>query len=220
MAQTLPFISKGRTRGFHNIKPPDSTLTNLLVKLLEEHHIGRVSFEGTHPRYGPISAEIELKDGKVVGLELTVGNRTLAGQDAVPVFQSIINEVEGFAEVIDLADWQVEVDLREYPKAAVQLGIEAFVEAPEMIYASAINALELLADVLQGKVYECYNIEGFIKGKDCSGTIEGKICKDEVDLTITVDGAAQRAKTYDEFKGALKSVKETGCNMVEIRSER
>ncbi len=214
----MPFISKGRTRGFFNIKPPDSTLTKLLIKLLEERHVGRISFEGTHPRYGPVSAEIELKDGKVVGLELTVGGRTLAGSDAVPVLQSIIDEVEGFAEVIDLADWQVEVDLREYPKAAVQLGIEAFAEAPEMIYATAMNALELLVDVLQGKVYECYNIEGFVKGKDCSGNIEGKICKDDVDLTITVDGTAQRAKTYDEFRGALKSIKETGCVMVEVRS--
>ena len=214
----MPFISKGRTRGFYNIRPPGSTLSNLLVKLLEERHTGRISFEGTHPRYGTVSAEIELRDGKVVGLELVVGGRTLAGADAVPVLQSIIDEVEGFAEVIDLADWQVDVDLREYPRAAVQLGIEAFVEAPEVIYASAMNALELLADVLQGKVYECYAIEGFVKGKDCSGTIEGKICKDDVDLTITVDGTAQRAKTYDEFRGALKSIKEAGCNMVEVRS--
>ncbi|UXD22920.1 hypothetical protein IPA_09615 [Ignicoccus pacificus DSM 13166] len=217
----MPFISRGKTIGFKRVGPFELSLRDLLIDLSSKKFIGRIVFDG---RVGndTVLIRIEMNKNRVVGLEIEKNGRLLVGTEAIPILEQALDRAEGYAEIIELDEHKVEIDLEENPMARVSLTISAPVELRNLVefHAAAKGDLTLLYDALsQIETTSCLRIEGLLGGEECQGAIKGEMCPDKIAINISVGTDTIVITSLDEFKGALSSANEK-CNLLELYAKK
>ncbi len=217
----MPFISKGKTIGFKRIGPFDVTLRDLLIDLSSKNFIGRVVFEGSLGNE-TILLRIEIDKNKVVALEAEVRGRLLAGADAVPILERALDKAEGYAEIIQLDEHKIQIDLEEAPQARVTLTISTpkVVKNVVEFHAATKGDLVLLAEALSEiSATSCLQVEGLLGGKECNGAIKGELCPDKMSINISIGMNLIVVNSLDELKGALVTASKE-CNLLELYAKK
>jgi hypothetical protein len=217
----MPFISRGKTIGFKRISPYELTLRDLLIELSSKKFVGRVILDG---RLGNdiIILKIEMNKNRIVGLEAEKNGKLLAGTEAIPLFEQVLDKAEGYAELVALDEHKIEIDLEENRRARVSINISTPTELRNLIefHAAAKGDLTLLYDAFTGiEATSCLVIEGLIGGEECQGAIKGELCPDKISVNLSIGTDTILIATLDEFRGALSSIAEK-CNLLELYAKK
>jgi len=217
----MPFISKGKTIGFRRIGPFEQTLRDLLTELSAKNFIGRVVFDEALGNK-TVLLRIEMDKNRIVGLEAEVDGKLLVGPDAIPTLEQALDKGEGYAEIIQLDDHKISVDLEENPRAQVSLNIsipKIFRDVIEF-HTAAKNDLSLLVDAINEISHSsCLQIEGLLGSKDCSGAIKGELCPDKVTLSMSIGTELITISSLDELKEALQTASNQ-CKLIEVYAKK
>ncbi len=128
----MPFISRGVTVGF--VRADEKSSVELLKELMEKRFTGRVEFDivcGDER----LSGSIEMLNGDIVGVEVEVPRRLYSSDALILVTSKWLKNCRGFAEIIQLDEEKVKIDLEYNSRARIEAGeARKIVESAESLY--------------------------------------------------------------------------------------
>ncbi|ALU12801.1 hypothetical protein EYM_07665 [Ignicoccus islandicus DSM 13165] len=214
----MPFISSGKTIGFKRVSPQEYSLLDLIEELSSENFVGRISVDGVLDG-SPITIYVEILRNVIIGLEVIYKGRTLRGSEAVDIFQRALVSVEGVAEIIQLDEEKIEVDLRDNPEARVSMPIpsrKSLTFKPSYVHFAAKKSIEKITDFLYMTTRDtCIYIEGLLSGDACNIVLKGDICPDLTRVQMGFGKNEIEVTSLTELSDRLKKLKDK-CQLLEI----
>ena len=217
----MPFMSRGRTLGFKKIGPFEITLRELLTELTSRNFKGRIIFDGRLDEE-MLLMRIELKEERIVGLEVEINGNILSGIEAVKHLERVLDKGKGYAEIIELEDNEIELDLEENPRAKISLPLHNPVELTNLttFHIAVKGDIALLNELLSNlNVEDCFLLEGMMGGKECQGVMKGEICHNKMSVMLSIGSNTILISNLDELRGAINSISNK-CELLELYAKK